>query len=86
MTFMFQIDVGNIMQLKKGRIEILMIVIPKYRGRLLNEVKRYPNFILFEDPKTKVKISYTYQELGYKTSQMKGKQNAESNGKTTINI
>lgn len=49
-----------------------MIVIPKYRGRLLNEVKRYPNFILFEDPKTKVKISYTYQELGYKTSQMKG--------------
>ena len=30
-----------------------MIVIPKYRGRLLNEVKRYPNFILFEDPKRK---------------------------------
>ncbi len=63
-----------------------MIIIPKYRGRLLNEVKRYPNFILFEDPKTKVKISYTYQELGYKTSQMKGEQNAENNGETIINI
>ncbi len=45
-----------------------MIVIPKYNGRLLKEIKRYPNFILFEDPKTKAKISYTYYELGYKKS------------------
>lgn len=43
-----------------------MIVIPIYNGRLLKEIKRYPNFILFEDPKTKAKITYTYQELGYK--------------------
>ena len=71
MTFMFQIDVGNIMQLKKGRIEILMIVIPKYRGRLSNEVKRYPNFILFEDPKTKVKICYTYEQLDRKQDKPK---------------
>ena len=40
-----------------------MIVIPIYNGRLLKEVKRYPNFILYEDPKTKIKISYTYKEL-----------------------
>lgn len=50
-----------------------MLVIPKYRGRLLKEIKRYPNFILFEDPLTKVKISYTYYELGYKTKQVKPK-------------
>ena len=62
------------------------MIIPKYNGRIMKEVKKYPNFILFEDPKTKVKISYTYQELGYKTSQMKGEQNAKSNGETAINI
>ena len=52
-----------------------MIVIPKYNGRLLKEIKRYPNFILFEDPKTKTRISYTYYELGYKkTPQIKQKK------------
>lgn len=31
------------------------MIIPKYNGRIMKEVKKYPNFILFEDPKTKVK-------------------------------
>lgn len=39
------------------------MIIPKYHDRIMREVKKYPNFILFEDPKTKVKQSYTYEEL-----------------------
>nr|DAY63177.1 MAG TPA: hypothetical protein [Caudoviricetes sp.] len=39
------------------------MIIPKYNGRIMKEVKKYPNFILFEDPKTKVKKCFTYEEL-----------------------
>lgn len=39
------------------------MIIPKHNGRIMKEVKKYPNFILFEDPKTKVKKCFTYEEL-----------------------
>lgn len=39
------------------------MIIPKYKGRIMKEVKKYPNFILFEDTKTKVKKCFTYEEL-----------------------
>lgn len=57
-----------------------MIVIPIYQGRLLKEIKRYPNFILFEDPKTKAKISYTYYELGYKKTPQIEQKNVHLKG------
>lgn len=47
------------------------MIIPKYKGRILQEVKRYSNFILFEDPKTKIKISYTYEQLDRKQDKPK---------------
>lgn len=39
------------------------MIIPKYHNRIMREVKKYPNFILFEDPKTKIKQTFTYEEL-----------------------
>ena len=39
------------------------MIIPKYHDRIMKEIKKYPNFILFEDPKTKVKKCFTYEEL-----------------------
>lgn len=47
------------------------MIIPKYRGRILREVKQYSNFILFEDPKTKVKVCYTYEQLDRKQDRPK---------------
>ena len=32
----------------------------------MTEIKKYPNFILFEDPKTKIKMCFFYEELGRK--------------------
>ena len=40
------------------------IKIPKYHGRIMKEIKKYPNFILFEDQKTKIKMCFFYEELG----------------------
>lgn len=42
------------------------MVIPKYNGRIMKEIKKYPNFILFQDPKTKVNRCFTYEELDRK--------------------
>lgn len=39
------------------------MIIPMYNKRIMKEVKKYPNFIMFEDPKTKVKRCFTYEEL-----------------------
>lgn len=47
------------------------MIIPKYKGRILQEAKRYNNFILFEDPKTKIKICYTYEQLDRKQDKPK---------------
>lgn len=49
------------------------MIIPKYNGRIMNEVKKYPNFILFEDPKTKVKKCFNYEELQRKNEKPKKK-------------
>ena len=38
------------------------VVFPEDK-EIMKEVKKYPNFILFEDPKTKVKKCFTYEEL-----------------------
>ena len=40
--------------------------VPIYFGRKMIEVKKYPNFILFEDPKTKVRSCFLYEDLGRK--------------------
>ena len=37
---------------------------PKYHGRTMKEIKKYPNFILFEDSKTKIKQTFLYEQLG----------------------
>lgn len=39
------------------------MIIPMYNRRIMKEVKKYPNFIMFVDPKTKIKICFTYEEL-----------------------
>ena len=57
--------------LKKVKEQIFIenkkhIKIPKYHGRIMTEIKKYPNFILFEDPKTKIKMCFSYEELGRK--------------------
>lgn len=56
------------------------MIIPKYKGRILQEVKRYSNFILFEDPKTKIKISYTYEQLDRKQDKPKKKKGNKKYG------
>ena len=38
--------------------------IPTYCGRKMEEIKKYPNFILFQDPKTKIKSCFFYEEIG----------------------
>ena len=48
------------------------MIIPKHNGRIMKEVKKYPNFILFEDPKTKVKKCFTYEELQREYEKPKG--------------
>lgn len=53
------------------RKEEIKMIIPKYKGRILQEAKRYNNFILFEDPKTKIKICYTYEQLDRKQDKPK---------------
>lgn len=37
--------------------------IPTYCGRKMKEIKKYPNFILYEDPKTKVRSCFSYEDL-----------------------
>lgn len=36
---------------------------PMYHSRPMEEIKKYPNFILFRDSKTGVKQSFTYEQL-----------------------
>ena len=36
---------------------------PMYHSRPMEGIKKYPNFILFRDPKTGVKQSFTYEQL-----------------------
>ena len=44
--------------------------VPIYCGRKMIEVKKYPNFILFEDPKTKVRSCFSYEDLGRKEEKL----------------
>lgn len=37
--------------------------IPRYNNRKMQEVKKYPNFILFEDRKTGIKQCFSYEQL-----------------------
>lgn len=39
------------------------IKIPTYNGRKMELIKAYPNFILFQDKKTKVNMCFSYNEL-----------------------
>lgn len=49
------------------------MIIPKYNGRIMQEVKKYPNYILFQDPKTKVRKCFSYEELDRKEEKPKRK-------------
>lgn len=46
------------------------MIIPCYHGRPMKKLEEYPNLILFQDVKTKIKVSYTKQELGMNTAQV----------------
>ena len=39
------------------------MIAPKYHNRKLNFIKRINNLYLFEDPKTKIKTTFTLQQL-----------------------
>ncbi len=52
-------EIEKIKKLKNNNIKI-----PTFFGRKMVEVKKYPNFILYEDTKTKVKSCFLYEELG----------------------
>ena len=43
------------------------MIIPKHNGRIMKEVKKYPNFILLEDQKKKVKkLKIYYWKMVFK--------------------
>lgn len=44
------------------------MIIPMYHGRPMKLLKEYPNFVLFQDVKTGVKVSFNYYELQMKES------------------
>lgn len=61
------------MGMTRENIKEREMIIPKYHDRIMREIKKYPNFILFEDPKTKVKKCFTYEELQRKDEKPKSK-------------
>ena len=55
---------------------------PKYHNRKLNFIKRINNLYLFEDPKTKIKTTFTLQQLAEfnkKAKEILIKQNINNN-------
>lgn len=51
------------------------MIIPCYHGRPMKKLEEYPSFVLFQDVKTGVKVSYKYQELDMKqTAQLSDKE------------
>ena len=44
---------------------------PMYHSRPMEEIKKYPNFILFRDSKIGVKQSFTYEQLNRKKKKTK---------------
>lgn len=55
---------------------------PKYNNRKLNFIKRINNLYLFEDPKTKIKTTFTLQQLAEfnkKAKEILIKQNINNN-------
>ena len=48
------------------------MTIPKYNGRPMEIVKKYPSFILFKDVKTGIRMAFSYFELNLeKTKQLR---------------
>lgn len=58
------------------------MIAPKYHNRKLNFIKRINNLYLFEDPKTKIKTTFTLQQLAEFNSKAREiliKQNINNN-------
>nr|DAS93920.1 MAG TPA: hypothetical protein [Caudoviricetes sp.] len=58
------------------------MIAPKYNNRKLNFIKRINNLYLFEDPKTKIKTTFTLQQLAEfnkKAKEILIKQNINNN-------
>lgn len=59
------------------------MIAPKYYNRKLNFIKRINNLYLFEDPKTKIKTTFTLQQLA--EFNKKAKENKETLGEKIYN-
>ena len=59
------------------------MIAPKYNNRKLNFIKRINNLYLFEDPKTKIKTTFTLQQLA--EFNKKAKENKETLGEKIYN-